>query len=395
MPIPRKKIIIDKADRLYQMPLDLFSFVSRSKRPSLIKRTKVLDLGTFNWPIRLDSAENYGGDSLLPATNSRLFELKEELAGWLYLQHGTRFDPEREIFLGGSVRNMMLSLALAFIDPGDIAFVPDLSLPLYRRVVSAAGGESVSYSVSGKNDWQPNFDRLKTRLGHAAGFLFINSPHNPTGVELTEKNFEELIWLAGRENILIINDAAYCSIPARKSASLLAAKAVKKIGVEINSFSYLLGLPSLPFGFVAGNRDTVSGLKQVSRLMSTAIPSYWVDLVITALRQFPNHELKQVRRAISDSSMAASELFDLLSLERTGFDTVPYAWVKINRRNRSTSAAATLFRGSRILCVPGSAFGNSGEGYLRFSLTAPAEDYRTAAQRIRKKPRLRQLVSEK
>ena len=156
---------------------------------------------------------------------------------------------------------------MAFIDHGDITFVPGLGLPTYRRVVAACGGEPVAYSVMSKDNWKPNFERVGTRLGRVARVMFVNTPHNPTGAELDEKEMADLVWLASKENIMIINDAAYQNISERKSTSLLSITGGRKVGVEVGSFAYHFGLPSMPLSFVVGNPEIISGLKLSSRLI--------------------------------------------------------------------------------------------------------------------------------
>jgi LL-diaminopimelate aminotransferase len=289
----------------------------------------------------------------------------------------------------------MFTIALAFIDNGDITFVPELGIPLYRRVTTACGGEAVSYSLSAKNDWLPDFERVHTRLGRVAGILFLNSPHNPTGGELSEKNMADLVWLAGRENIIVVNDAAYAAISGRKQVSLMSINGGNKIGVEVYSFAYHFGLLAMPFGFVVGNREIISGVKLASRLVPSFIPDAYVDLALRGIRQFPNDLLKETRAAMARNSAEGAKLLNILELEKAGFDTVPFIWAKIERRRQAATATAFLYRRSRILAVPGTAFGDTGEGFLRFSLTVPPASYSAAVQRLRRKRKRAKLDVEK
>lgn len=390
-----KKVVIDKANRLYQLPPDIQSFVPAEPRRSLVRKTEVLDLASFTWPAGDERDLLEGQTGLQPASRERLNNLKEELAGWFHTYHGAKIEPAKEIFIGGGISSLMFTIALAFIDNGDIAFVPELGIPLYRRVTTACGGEAVSYSLSSKNDWLPDFERVHTRLGRVAGILFLNSPHNPTGGELSEKNMADLVWLAGRENIIVVNDAAYAAISGRKQVSLMSINGGNKIGVEIYSFAYHFGLPAMPFGFVVGNREIVSGVKLASRLVPSFIPDSYVDLALRGIRQFPNDLLKETRAAMARNSAEGAKLLNILGLEKAGFDTVPFIWAKIERRRQAATATALLYRRSRILAVPGTAFGDTGEGFLRFSLTVPPASYSAAVQRLRRKRKRAKLDVEK
>ncbi|UCE24246.1 MAG: pyridoxal phosphate-dependent aminotransferase [Candidatus Zixiibacteriota bacterium] len=383
-----KRAVIDKANRLYQLPPDIFSFTRERTKPSGLKKMELLDLARFNWPIPMEEDELPSGQQFKAADKQKISKLKETLADWLTAKHGVKLNPAKEIFVGGGISSLVLTTAIAFIDSGDIVFVPELGLPLYKKATTACGGEPVHYSVSPKNDWRPNFERITTRLGRVARLLFLNSPHNPTGTSLGTKDMEDLIWMASRENIVIVNDAAYQSIDPRLSTSLLSATGGKKVGVEICSFAYLFGLPPLPFGFVAGNRDIISGLESATNLIPTHIPQYYADLALNAIRQFPNEQLKRVREVMKRSSAEATKLLDLLSMEKSGYDSTPFVWARLSGRRNARTQASVLYRRSRILVAPGSAFGDTGEGYLRLSLTASHESYESARGRLKRKVNL-------
>ena len=380
-----KKVLIDKANRTYQLPPDLFSFLPDNDKPSLIKKTELIDLGRFNWNISYDDETNFTPNDLQPASSTKLTELKEAIADWIYEQHKVRINPKKEIYVGGSISQILFSIGLAFIDPGDLVFVPELGYPVYRKVITASGGEPISYAVSSKTNWKPDFKKLSTRIGHVTRLLFLNSPHNPTGYSLTQNEFEHLVSLASKENIAIINDAAYQSIGNNQVASLLGAKNGKRVGLEIYSFSYQFGLPRLPFGFAIGNKEIIEGLSQTASLFSSHIPNYYVDLALEGIRKFPSEKINDLQKHISKSKTEAEKLFELLNIENCSKDTLPFIWGKLSKRKSANKFAIQLFRKYRILTVPGTVFGNNGEGFLRLSLTSSPATYQEAYKRIQKK----------
>lgn len=381
--MPAKKVVIDKANRLYQMPPAILAFIRTEKKRGLLKRPELIDLASFSWPVEHESDQIPNAEELRPASRERLSNLKEELASWMVNCHRVKLVPEKEIFIGGRISRLLHSLALAFIDYGDVSFVPDVAIPLYRQAVIASGGEPVGYTVSARNDWRPSFDRLQTRLGRVARVLFLNSPHNPTGTVLGGNEMADLVWLANRENILVINDAAYQGIPDRTPPSLLSVKNGKKIGVEVYSFAYQFGLPPVPFGFAAGCRNIISGLKMANSLASSFIPDYYVTMALEAIRQFPSAALKVQRNTFRQTLAETHKLLERLALEKIGFDTVPFVWARIEKRANCVTVARSLFKRNRILAAPGSGFGENGKGYLRFSLTADPRAYLNAVARLK------------
>lgn len=388
-----KKVVVDKADRIYQMPLDIASLLP-SHQGKLIRRADAIDLATFNWPLTFNADFAIEPEALNPASREKLGNLREELVGWFAKYHQVKLHPEKEIYIGGSISSLAFALALANIDNGDLAFVPELGMPLYRKVIIGCGGEPVSYSVSPKNNWRPEFERINTRMGRVARLLFLNSPHNPTGAELSEKELANLVWLAGKENTLIANDAAYQSVPSRLPLSLMSVEGGKRVGVELYSFSYTFGLAPLPFGFAVGNRDAISGIEAASSLIRSDIPAYFVDLTLRNIRQYPSESIKFVRNQFMQTSAEAAALMNLLSLDVTGYATVPYLWARIERRRSANTLARMLYRRARVLTVPGTIFGENGQGFLRFSLTANPQSYEEASTRIKKRISLLKGVEE-
>ena len=142
-----KKVIIDKANRLYQMPLDILSFLPSSERKLILRQADLVDLASFNWPISFTPDQAPTLESLRPATSERLNNLKEEIAGWMAAQHQVKLNT-KEILIGPGISAMVYASSLAYIDHGDLAFVPNLGLPLYRRAVVACGGDAIGYAAA-------------------------------------------------------------------------------------------------------------------------------------------------------------------------------------------------------------------------------------------------------
>jgi aspartate/methionine/tyrosine aminotransferase len=366
------------------MPPEITAFARPEGKRIFPRRADVIDLASFRWPIEIGDDQLPGAAGLNPATEEQLGGLKEELCGWFSREYGIKLIPDKEVFIGGSIRRLVFQLCLAYVDTGDVAFVPAVGIPLYRSAVVACDGEAIGYGISEKSDWRPRFERLSTRLGRVARLLFLNSPHNPTGIELAEKEMADLAWLASKENVLVVNDAAYGGLSSRPPVSLLAAQGGKKVGVELGSFAYRFGLPAIPFGFAVGNRDAISGLKRIARLLPSHLPAYYVDLALQAIRKYPGDGIQSLRDRVSRASAAANELLDLLGLESVGLPTVPYVWARAAKRAPSTNLAKTILRRYKFMIAPGLGFGENGEGFVRLSLLAGPEAYSKAADRVRK-----------
>ncbi len=129
-----------------------------------------------------------------------------------------------------------------------------------------------------------------------------------------------------------------------------------------------------------------TSMKAAASLTPAFIPAYYADIVLQYLRRPSATPHKTVRQQFQKNSVEASALCDALNLEISGSSNIPFIWARIQRRRNSLNAARLLLRRSRILIAPGSSFGEHGQGYLRFSLTASVEDYRNALARLKRSP---------
>ncbi|UCD18253.1 MAG: pyridoxal phosphate-dependent aminotransferase [Candidatus Zixiibacteriota bacterium] len=379
-----KKIILDKADRLYHFPFDLEDFFPKRTLRTIDRRYPLIDLGRFRWPVegqlppsRLDSGEL--------AQENDLLALKEAIASWLKAEHGLRVVARKEIYIGQGIRRMLLDLCLAFVEYGDVVLCPEPGMPFYKRQVITAGGVPVAYPATERTGFKPSTKKLSSKLGTTAKILILNNPHNPTGVLLDETDLSEIIRVASKANIFIVNDAAYCALAEEKYQSLLSVPGGAKVGLELFSAPFTFGLPYIPLGFAVGPPALIGGLEAIAKALGAVISGTWIEPTIAAVKEYPSPALRQARKKIGQSRLEAEQLVENLGWEMVGSKSSPFVWIKIPGRQQSRPLAQTLLKRKGILALPGNAFGENGEGYFRLSLTASVEDFRVAAERLAKR----------
>jgi hypothetical protein len=382
-----KRVVVEKANRLYQLPPEVDSLLrlARKRERSHARKGDLIDLATFKWPV---SELDLAGDraNFAPANLTELMRLKSLAADWVEKRTGAKVDPDKEVFIGAGISQMSILLSLAFIDHGDVGFVPELGLPLYRRAIAACGGEAVSYGVNGRDSWSIGMDRLNTGLGRVARLMFINSPHNPTGMTVADAELDELVWMAGRSHVALVNDAAYADLCDPRIPSLLSATGARKVGVELYSFAYNLGLPGVPLGFMAGQRDIISGVKQAARLLPPYLPSSLVDAAGRAIAGYPISTLIAARDAVEKARTALLPLLEGLHVQPASAPTIPFVWARVDSRTDANRSVDRFYRRWRIQAIPGTVFGDIGEQYVRFSLTVTPETIEQARARLSRRP---------
>ncbi|UCD94311.1 MAG: aminotransferase class I/II-fold pyridoxal phosphate-dependent enzyme, partial [Candidatus Zixiibacteriota bacterium] len=270
-----KRVILDKADRLYHFPFDLEDFFPKRAIKSGEKRVPTIDLGHFHWPIEHRLSVSEPG-SFEIASDHDLAELREAIAGWLLGEFGIRVDPRKELYISQGIRRIIFEVFQAFIEYGDVVLCPEPGVPFYRRLAISVCGVPVAYPISAKSDYKPSFIKLSSNLGRAAKILIINNPSNPFGMMLDETELTELLRIASRQNLFVINDAAYCSLAEEKYVPLRSVRGGEKVSLEIFSIPFTFGLPYFPFGFAVGPPEVINGLEIIGKTIGRVIPRPWI-----------------------------------------------------------------------------------------------------------------------
>lgn len=388
-----KKIIIDRADRLYQMPQPVEHFYPRlspltpRKAP---RQANALDLARPIWsessnPNQTEFSKGDQraiNDGLIPANQSELDSLKETIAEWAATELGVRIDPRREVILAGGVRALCNLTGMAYLDPGDLALFPNPGYPVYRQTIVTYGAEPVGYRLTEKRKFRPQIKRFSERIGKAARLMFLTNPHNPSGAELDSDELDELLWLAARDNIMMVSDAAYYAHSMHEGTSIFSSPSGKRIGLEFYSLKLLTGEPHLPLGFALGSRGLISGLQAAADVNPQLIIKSWVSRAQKALESMPSSNIQATRARIRDAWPEALELCEALNLIPCGREGFPFLLARISGRRSSQSLAATLLRRHGLITLPGVAFGDLGEGYLRLSLTGGPLLFQEARARL-------------
>jgi LL-diaminopimelate aminotransferase len=375
----RKRVIIDRADRLYQLAPPLEDFYPHTLAVAS-KKLPQLDLARPFWGAPgVEPTEETSGARVCAKT---LLSLKESIADWALSEMSVKLNPEKEIFVSSSVRRLLSLVALGYLDPGDLALTPNPGYPAYRQMIITYGAEPIDYRLTEKRGFKPRFKQFSDRVGKAARLMFLNNPHNPTASELDIEELDELLWLAARDNILIVNDAAYYSFAAHDGASVLGSPSGKRIGLELYDIPFLFGSTGARLAFAIGSRDLIAGLSSAEVISPDTLYETHARQAVEELAKYPSQRLHSLRSRIRDAFPAACLFCEALGLEPVGRQGFPYLLARVPRRNSSRAFSSSLLRRQGIVTLPAIAFGDLGEGYVRLALTSGPLPFQEAVERL-------------
>ncbi len=316
-------------------------------------------------------------------TNHGSDELRAVAAAFYRERFGVELDPESEVVpaLGG--KEAVGHVALVLLEPGDICLSPDPGYPPYTSGPLFAGAEVHYLPLEEANAFLPDLERVPDEITARANLLFLNYPNNPTGATVEPGYFERAVELARRQGLVVVHDNAYSEIcfDGYRAPSFLETPGAKEVGIEIFSLSKGWNMTGWRSGLVAGNAEVVERYRQLKTNLDSGMFEAVQRATIAALteaRDFP-HEMSEVYRRRRD---LVAEALAAIGLEVEPPQATPYFWARVPEGHTSASFAELVLEQAGVVISPGPAYGPSGEGFVRLSLTVPDDRLAEAMRRI-------------
>ncbi len=316
-------------------------------------------------------------------SNSGMTRLREEIAAYFQKHYSVNYDALKEILItvGGSE-----ALDLAFrtlLEPGDEVIVVDPSFVSYAPLVRLAGGQAVRVSTTMDGEFKPQIQDLENALSERTRALILNYPNNPTGMTLTEDDVNAVAEFTLRNNLFLISDELYVPLSYESDhPSFCSLSQLKEHLILVHGFSKAWAMTGWRLGMVMGPEDVVSAMTKIHQYSVMCAPTTAQHAAIEAIRNGED-QVMAMRKEYD-----ARRRFFVHHLNRIGL-TCPnpkgafYAFPSIQTTGLSSHEFATrLLKEESVAVVPGTAFGECGEGHIRCSYASSLEDLREALNRM-------------
>jgi LL-diaminopimelate aminotransferase len=316
-------------------------------------------------------------------SNRGLAAFREAVAGFYERRFGVEVDPATEVIpvLGG--KEGVAHVALACLDPEDVALAPDPGYPPYTSGPVFAGAEVYYLPLAAEHAFMPRLDTILQAVASRANLLYFNYPNNPTGAVVTDDFFARAVAFAREHDLVAVHDSAYTEIAfdGYTPPSFLATPGAKDVGAEIFSLSKGWNMTGWRIGWIAGSAEVVERYRQLKTNLDSGMFDALQLAGVTALteaRDFPR-EMSEVYRRRRDLMI---EALGAIGIATDPPRATPYLWIRVPEGHDSTSFTELVLAQSAVIVSPGPSFGPSGEGYVRISLTVPDARLEEAAGRI-------------
>jgi LL-diaminopimelate aminotransferase len=378
------------ADRIKNLPPYLFAAIDKAKQEARARGVDVIDLsvGDPDLPTpahiveALKQAAEDTSNHQYPSYEGKL-TFRKAVADWYKRTFNVDLDPRNEVLTLIGSKEGIAHAPLAFINPGDVALIPDPAYPVYRTATAFAGGEPVVMPLLKENRFLPDLKAIPEDVARRAKIMFLNYPNNPIGATADRSFFQELIDFAREYNIIVMHDNPYSEIyyDGHRSLSLLEIDGAKDVAVEFHSLSKTYNMTGWRIGSVVGNSEVVAGIGKIKSNIDSGTFGAVQDAGIAALRS-PDRVVDDIRKIYQHRIEILYQALQDLGLELEKPRATLYLWAWVG--GSSIEYAAELLEKTGIVATPGLGFGKYGEGYIRFSITQQTKRIEEAVVRLEK-----------
>ncbi|OGO17385.1 MAG: LL-diaminopimelate aminotransferase [Chloroflexi bacterium RBG_16_48_7] len=367
------------AGRIEKLPPYLFVEISKKIAEKKAKGIDVVSFGIGDpdmpTPERIieklcEQAHN-PGNHRYPETEG-LPELNKAIADWYKKRFGVELVPGKETLPLLGSKEGIGHISFCFIDRGDTALITDPGYPVYSISTQLAGGEVFYLPISEKNSYLPDLDKVPADVLKKTKLLWLNYPNNPTGAVAGPDFYEKAVQFARKNGILICHDAPYSEVAfdGFKPGSILQVSGSRDVAIEFHSLSKTYNMTGWRIGMAVGNSEMVNALYRLKTNLDSGIPQAIQYMAIEALNG-SDSEVQARNDIYCRRRDKLCEALDAIGLKFSKPHASFYVWAGIPQGYTSASFAKELLEKVNIVVTPGTGYGPSGEGYIRFSITLP------------------------
>ncbi len=385
---------MDEFYRIKRLPPYVFAIVNDLKTKARARGEDVIDLGMGN--PDLGTPKHIVAKLIEAAQNPRnhrysasrgITRLRVAITKWYRDRYGVELDPDSEAIATIGAKEGLAHLALAVLQPGDGALVPNPTYPIHSYSVVIADGDLRSVPLTPDGDFFGRLEETAKLAWPKAKLLILSFPHNPTTMCVDRGFFEQVVAFAREHRLMVVHDFAYADLTfdGYRPPSFLEAPGAKEVGVELFSLTKSYNMAGWRLAFCCGNARMVLALARIKSYLDYGVfqPIQIAGIIALEGDQSVVGAINEVYRKRRDT------LVD--GLNKIGW-SVPkprgtmFVWAPIPEPFRAMGSlefAKVLIQDAKVAVSPGIGFGEYGEGYVRFALVENEQRIRQALRGLK------------
>ena len=335
------------------------------------------------WHIRDEGIYSLEKGKTFYTSNSGLMELREEICNYLSRRVGVSYVPKSEVIItvGGSEA---IDIALrAMLDRDDEVLIPQPSYVSYEPCTILAGGKPVIINLKADNEFRLTKQELLDAITDKTKILVLPFPNNPTGAIMERKDLEDIAEVCIEKDIFVLSDEIYSELSYKgEHVSIASLPGMKERTILINGFSKAYAMTGWRLGYACGPKEIITQMTKIHQFAIMCAPTTSQYAAIEALKNGDN-DVAMMRDAYNQRRRFLMDAFRKMGIDCFEPFGAFYVFPCIKEFGMTSEEFATrLLQEEKVAVVPGTAFGDCGEGFLRISYAYSIENLKVALARI-------------
>ena len=337
------------------------------------------------WHIRDEGIYALEKGKTFYTSNAGLKELREEICNYIRRSQGISYDPLSEVIVtvGGSEA---IDIGLrAMINYGDEVIIPQPAYVSYEPCAMLAGAKPVIINLKAENEFRLTAEELKNAITDKTKVLILPFPNNPTGAIMEKEDLEKIAKIIIEKDIYVMSDEIYGELTYKdKHVSIASIEGMKERTILINGFSKAYAMTGWRLGYACGPKEIIKQMTKIHQFAIMCAPTTSQYAAVEALKN-GDEDVKMMRQAYNQRRRFLLNAFKEMNLECFEPYGAFYVFPCIKEFGMTSEEFATKFlEEEKVAAVPGNAFGDSGEGYLRISYAYSLENLKIAMERLKR-----------
>lgn len=337
------------------------------------------------WHIREEGIYSLEKGRTFYTSNAGLKDLKVEISNYINRTQGIKYNSDNEVLVtvGGSEA---IDIGLrALINPGDEVLIPQPSYVSYEPCAVLAGAKPVIIDLKPENQFRLTAEQLESAITDKTKILVLPFPNNPTGSIMEKDDLEKIAKVIIEKDILVMSDEIYSALTYKdKHVSIISIDGMKERTIFISGFSKAYAMTGWRLGYACGPKEIISQMTKIHQYAIMCAPTTSQYAAVEALKN-GDDDVEEMRKSYNQRRRFLLHRFKEMKLECFEPFGAFYVFPCIKEFGMTSEEFATSFlKEEKVATVPGSAFGESGEGFLRISYAYSLETLKIALDRLEK-----------
>ena len=320
------------------------------------------------WHVRDEGIYSLEKGRTFYTSNSGLMELRQEICNYIKRKQGVSYDPKHEVLItvGGSEA---IDIGLrAVINPGDEVLIPQPSFVSYEPCAIMAGGVPVIIELKEENEFRLTAEELENAITEKTKILILPFPNNPTGAIMEREDLEAIAEVIRKHDILVMSDEIYAELTYKeKHVSIIEMEGMRERTILINGFSKAYAMTGWRLGYACGPREILEQMTKLHQFAIMCAPTTSQYAAVEALRN-GDDDVQEMKTAYNQRRRYLMNAFQEMGLSCFEPFGAFYIFPCIKEFGMTSEEFAERFlKEEKVAVVPGTAFGDCGEGFLRIS----------------------------